>query len=130
MTVIDTSVWISYFKGKDKILVETLNTLLDEGQVALPISVQLELLSGIRKDEFPKLKKVLSALPILYPNQSTWETIESWMLIAVTAGKRFGVMDLIVGALAYENGGAIWSLDKDFIRMAKLKFITIFESIA
>ena len=48
MTFVDTSVWINYFKGKDRILVQKLDFLLDEDQVALAVPVWMELLSGAR----------------------------------------------------------------------------------
>ena len=72
-----------------------------------------------------RLERLLSALPILYPTEALWETIEKWVAAGVAVGQRFGVGDLLVAALAVEHGCSIWSLDSDFVRMASLRMITL-----
>jgi len=66
---VDTSVWIDFFRGRSSI-VERLSGLLDRDEVALPVSVKIEILSGARKSEVSQLERVLAALPILYPSIS------------------------------------------------------------
>jgi hypothetical protein len=41
--------------------------LLDRDEVALPVSVEIEILSAVRKLEVQRPGHVLSALPPLYP---------------------------------------------------------------
>jgi predicted nucleic acid-binding protein len=59
------------------------------------------------------------------PTESTWELVESWLDPAARAGERFGVTDLLIGALAAERAAPLWSLDHDFERMARLDLIRL-----
>jgi predicted nucleic acid-binding protein len=74
------------------------------------------------------LRATLSALPILHPRSATWDLIDRWVDEAGNAGERFGVMDLLIAALAAEQGAALWSLDHDFVRMAELRFLDLHRS--
>jgi predicted nucleic acid-binding protein len=72
---------------------------------------------------------MLSALPVAYPSEETWPLIEDWAGKANDAGDRFGVGDLLIAALASERGALVWSLDRDFARIARLKFVSLFKSL-
>ena len=88
--------------------------------------VRIEILSGASVKDRLRLRRVLSALPTFYPALATWERIEGWLDRASAAGERFGAMDLLIGALAAEQGAAVWSIDSDFRRMAALGLIELY----
>ena len=67
----------------------------------------------------------LSALPVLYPERAAWQRIDDWIKRASDAGERFGIMDLLIAAIAAEQRVAVWSLDDDFVRMSRLRFVEI-----
>lgn len=124
MIVVDTSVWIDFFRGRAPVTTR-LSTLLDSDDVVLPIPVRIELLSGAMKAERPRLSRLLSALPVLYPTEASWARIESWVTQGVAAGHRFGAADLLIASLAAEHDHDLWSLDKDFTRMARLNMVRL-----
>ena len=124
MIAVDTSVWIDFFRGRSP-AVERLSLLLDRDEVALPIPVKIEILSGAKKSEAKRLERVLSALPVLYPTETLWKLLEKWVMAGAAAGQRFGVGDLLVAGLAVEHDCALWSLDADFARMASLRMVTL-----
>ena len=124
MIAVDTSVWIDFFRGRAP-AVEKLLSLLDRDEVALPVPVRIEILSGARKSERQRLVRVLSALPVLYPTEALWRRIDGWVAEGAAAGQRFGVGDLLVAALAVEHDCALWSLDGVFTRMARLRMVTL-----
>jgi len=97
--------------------------LLDDDAVALAAPVRVEILAGASKKDLPALRRTLTALPVFFPTDATWARIDTWIDITVAAGERFGFADLLIGALASENGGALWSLDDDFARMARIKLV-------
>ena len=124
MIAIDTSVWVEFFRGRQP-LADRVADVLDRDQVALPVPVRIEILSGAPKAERSRLARLLSALPLLVPSEPTWRRIEGWVATGAAAGHRFGVADLLVGAIASENDCAVWSLDADFARMARLGLVSL-----
>lgn len=53
--------------------------------------------------------------------------METWAVEASAHGYRFGVGDLLIAAIAKDNGGSIWSLDADFLRMQKRGWISVYQ---
>ncbi|HVT17612.1 MAG TPA: PIN domain-containing protein [Thermoanaerobaculia bacterium] len=127
MIFVDTSVWVAAFRAGDGLEARTLRHLLDQDEVGLPIPVRIEILAGASSEDRTRLRKALSALPVYYPGAATWRLVDSWLAPAASAGKRFGLTDLLIGALAAEHEGVLWSLDSDFRRMASIGFVTLFE---
>lgn len=124
MIFIDTSVWINYFRGDSKI-VSRMNKFLDSENAHLPYPVLLEILIGARKQEQPKLQRILSALPIYHVTPDCWNKCHSWISLVKDAGDRFTLIDMLIAAIVSGNDGTLWTLDKDFKRMQSLKMITI-----
>ena len=127
MIVVDTSVWVAALPHASGSEAEVLHQLLDADEVALAVPVRVELLSGASRSDRPRLRRALSALPLLFPTDDTWATIDRWVDRAGDAGERFGVGDLLIGALAAESGSLVWSLDTDFARMERLKLVAVYE---
>jgi predicted nucleic acid-binding protein len=125
--VVDTSVWIAAFRSRASREAGVLEALLDADEVALPVPVRIEILSGASRSERPKLRRVLSALPSLYPTDDTWHRLDEWTDRTSRAGDRFGVGDLLIAQLCAEAGALLWSLDSDFKRLARLKLIELYE---
>ena len=127
MVAVDTSVWVAVLRSRAAPEAAALEALLDADDVILPEPVRLELLLGAPARERAHLRRILSALPIAYPADETWTLLEGWAGDAVDAGQRFGVGDLLIGALASERSALVWSLDRDFERMARLKLVSLYD---
>jgi predicted nucleic acid-binding protein len=125
--VVDTSVWVATFRSTESPLAPVLRRLLDDDDVALAIPVRIELLSGASSADRPRLRRALSALPVIYPTDTTWQTIDDWIDRAGRSGQRFGFGDLLIAALADELGALVWSLDADFARMSRLRLVEVYE---
>jgi predicted nucleic acid-binding protein len=125
--VVDTSVWIAAFRSPSGAEAAALRPLLDADEVALALPVRLELAAGVRQQDRRPLRTALSGLPVLRPTDDTWTLIESWIPKAGDAGERFALADLMIGALASEIQGLVWSLDTDFERLAKLGLVRLYR---
>ena len=123
MIVVDTSVWVDVIRKPTSARAEIFRKLLDADEVALPLPVRIELLSGVARKDRKPLIRGLSALPVLRPTDDTWHLIESWLESAADAGCRFAVTDLLIAGVAHELGALVWSLDADFARMENLGLV-------
>jgi predicted nucleic acid-binding protein len=83
---------------------------------------------GARQADRPALERGLIGLPMLYPSDETWKTIDRWTARASRGGHTFAIGDLLIGALTAEIGGLVWSLDSDFTRMEELKLIECYAA--
>ena len=128
MICVDTSVWVAALRARDSPAARHLDGLLDHDEVALPIPVRVELLSGVSRAQEPRLRRALSGLPVLFPTDATWSRIDDWVRRAGDRGQRFGVGDLLIAAMAADRGLPLWSLDKDSRRMQRLGFIESYEA--
>ncbi|MGH9412006.1 MAG: PIN domain-containing protein [Vicinamibacterales bacterium] len=127
MIVVDTSVWIAALRSAAGREAGALQALLDSDEVALAAPVRLEILGGASKEDRRRLRRVLSALPMLYPTDDTWRLLDAWIEKTAAAGDRFGFGDLLIAALAAEIGSLVWSLDSDFRRMERLKLVSCYD---
>lgn len=123
MVLVDTSVWIATHRSPDSADARTLRSLLDGDDVSLPLPVRIEFVAAAPKKDRNKLRRALSALPLVVPTEATWRVVEAWTARARDAGYTFALTDLLIGALASELTGLVWSLDSDFDAMEKLGFV-------
>ena len=128
MVVVDTSVWVSVLRSASSPEAAVMASLLDSDEVGLAAPVRVELLSGVSPKDRSALKRALSALPVLYPTDDTWQLLDSWTEKTSKVGQHFGFGDLLVGALAAEAGALVWSLDSDFSRLERLKLVQCYDA--
>jgi predicted nucleic acid-binding protein len=125
--VVDTSVWVATLRGAAHSPTGVLNDLLAADEVALALPVRLELFAGVAQADRAKLRRALTALPVLVPAEDIWTRVEQWINQAAEQGQRFGLTDLLIAAMADDLGALVWSLDADFTRMESLGFVQLYD---
>jgi predicted nucleic acid-binding protein len=123
MIAVDTSIWVAALRSATSRQARVLQELLDADEVALPVPVRLEILGGASATDRKRLRRALSALPLLYPTDETWRLLDGWVERTAAAGQRFGFADLLIAALAAESGSLVWSLDSAFVRLEALELV-------
>jgi predicted nucleic acid-binding protein len=123
MIIVDTSVWVEANRHPTGSEASVLRQLIDAEDVVLARPVRVELLSGVAKKDRTAFRRGLSALPVVWPTDDTWQQIEDWVPPAADKGQRFGISDLLIAALADELGALVWSLDSDFDRLEALGLV-------
>jgi predicted nucleic acid-binding protein len=127
LIIVDTSVWISALRGLNAGHAETLTSLLDADEVALPVPVRIQLLSVVSPQERAQVRKALSGLPVIAVNEEMWSTVERWTEHAADGGHHFALSDLLIAAAADDIGGLVWSLGRDFERMARMGLVELYR---
>jgi len=126
VVVVDTSVWVAVLRSASAPEAPLLAQLIDAEAVILPLPVRVELLSGTALKDRTALRARLAALAVAHPTEETWALVERWVVSSADKGQRFGVGDLLIAALASERNALVWSLDRDFARMEKLKLVQLY----
>ena len=127
MIAVDTSVWVAALRRPQSEEADVLRGLMDADLVAMPVPVRTELLIGTGGRTRDRLARVLAALPLLYPTDETWRTIDAWTALAGERGERFSLGDLLIGVLAAGEQALVWSLDEDFRRLAALGLVRLYR---
>ena len=128
MICADTSVWVEALREEMGPTALHFAELVEADEVVVPAPVRIEILAGAPKRELEELVDGFSGMQGLVPGQATWEKVEAWVGEAVAAGERFGVVDLLIAAVAAEHGAKVWTLDADFERMQKLGFVELYAA--
>jgi len=126
--LIDTSVWIEYFKNQDKQFAGKVDQLLTFSDVCVPKVVIAELLQGAKSEkEILVIEEFVEAFNILDQSDDTWIKAGRLSFSMKRKGVTVNIVDCYIAAIASENSCKIFSLDEHFksIRnFLKLELIT------
>lgn len=128
--LVDTCIW-SLAIRRDKqpdpnIEVVEFQELIEEVRVQLIGPIRQEILSGVkRKQQFSKLKKILSAFPDLTLVSEDFELAAEYFNTLRSKGIQGSNTDFLICAVSTRNKIPIFSIDNDFIHYQKHIPITL-----
>lgn len=117
MIVVDSSVWIDYFTGRNTPATEKLDSILGQELVAIGDLILVEVLQGFRADkDFRQAKKLLLSLNVVHmldiaialKSASNFRTLRKK---GITVRK---TVDAIIATFCIENKLPLLHSDKDF----------------
>lgn len=128
--LIDTSIWIIFFGGKDMKIIHSVQELLLNDQVVICPPVYQEILQGIKyPHEFLEMREKLRALRQIHADP--YEAAEgASQIYSMLRGKGITIRksyDCLIAWYAIRSGAELFHLDKDFNPIAehfKLCFFT------
>ncbi len=119
MTLVDTSAWIEFFRGRAPIA-ETVDVLLDGGDAALCGPVLTELRRGLRTErERRMVLPLLGGCHLLSQPARLWEEAGDLGFFLARKGVTAKTLDLLVAAYALAHGAALLTTDADFAAMRR-----------
>jgi len=129
-TIIDTSIWVSYYNSVKDENSELVNKLIDDDEIiVLPVILQ-ETLQGIRKDNIFTLTKEL----LLSYNYLKIDTVKSAIISAELYRflRQKGITirkpnDCLIAAICIDNDIPLFHNDKDFDNIAKHTSLKIYK---
>ncbi|MBI5696827.1 MAG: PIN domain-containing protein [Nitrospirae bacterium] len=116
--LVDTSVWIAYFR-KQEPQFGRLTELIDQDRVACCGVILAELMQGAKSArELKMLKDFLAVFEFPGEATSLWVAAGELSYSLRKSGSAAGLADCYLAALALENGYTVMSLDKHFDEIA------------
>jgi predicted nucleic acid-binding protein len=124
--VVDTSVWIEFFRGTGA---HELEQLLVDGLVLLPPIVVAELFSApLRRQEMQGLADALEQLTLHPVPFDHWRSVGQLRAQLARAGISISVPDAHVAQCALETESYLWSFDGIFRTVTKASKLRLFTT--
>jgi predicted nucleic acid-binding protein len=124
MVLVDSSVWIEYFKGNAAAL--PLNQLIDTNAVCTNDLILAELLPSIIHKKENKLKDLLLAITKTSLSID-WNRIIAMQTLNLRSGlNKIGISDLIITQNAIDTDIQLFTLDKHFSLMSGLHGLKLY----
>jgi hypothetical protein len=122
LVLVDTSVWIEYFRRKDESIEKEMDSLLRSGEVATVGLVLAELRRGCRTPSQVKLMlDAMEPLSYLEIDRTSWLKAGEIAVEAAARGYKLEVGDCLLAALVLREHCSLFTLDRDFSRIPGLK---------
>lgn len=124
--LVDTSIWIDYFKKGEKSL--NLDDLLLDDRAVINDIILAELIPLLH------LKKQFTIIDLLesvvsYPLNINWNQIIEWQTMCLNSGiNGIGIPDLLITQNAMQKNLPVYSLDKHFRSLKKISGLQLFEN--
>ncbi len=121
MILVDTSVWIDFFSRSPGRAGAELRRMIDEVErFALCGVIVTEILQGLRRD-VQRIEHFLSLWELLEPGGfPTYRKAAAISRLARSRGISLTTIDTQIAAIAIEHRASLFTLDKDFSRIARM----------
>ena len=118
--LIDTSVWIKYFKNQNEQFTEKVEELLNFSEVCVPKVVLAELIQGAKSEkEISVIGEFIEAFNLLDQSYDTWIKAGRLSFSMKRKGTTVSIVDCYIAVIAVENDCKIFSLDEHFKSIKK-----------
>lgn len=120
MILIDTSVWIDFFGSSPGRAGNELRRMIEEAEpFVLAGVIVTEILQGLKRDAH-RIGRFLSLWEMLEPGGfSTYSEAARISRLARSKGVSLTTIDTVIAAIALEHNTTLFTLDKDFTRIAR-----------
>ena len=125
MILVDTSVWINYFKGREE--VKRLDTFIETNSIVVNDLILAELLPFINQKKEYELRNLLLNIEKVVLHIKWNEIIKMQTENLKNGINKVGVPDLVIAQNVIQHNLYLYSMDKHFKFMSKLFPIKLIE---
>jgi len=130
VTLVDSSVWVDFFRPSPGRGGAELRRMIEESEpFSLTGIVVAKVLQGLRRDA-GAIERFLAQWDLLEP--TGFETYRNAAAI-YRAGRGKGItsstIDTLIAAIALEHGASVFTLDRDFVRIARMTGLELYSEI-
>jgi len=120
--IVDTSVWIDFFRSADSPHTLHLKRLLREERVIVQGLVLAEIIQGIKtQKESGIVKRALQKLPYIEMTREVWEKAGEFSASLLRKGITIPLSDVIVASCAVSEDMEVFTLDSHYKKIPGLK---------
>ncbi len=126
LVLVDTSVWIDYFRSGHQSA--ELDILIDLDIIVTNDLILAELIPFLKLKHQVKVIQLLSEIKRI-PLKIDWDDIiESQWLCLKSGSNGIGIPDLIIAQNAAENSCEVFSLDKHFLMLSQILGVKLYQT--
>lgn len=117
MILVDTSVWVDYFRGEPTVQTQTLERLLDTQTLGIGDLILTEVLQGCRFDrEFNQVRRLLARLElvVLGGGDVAVEAARNYRKLRALGITVRGTVDVVLATRCIVSGHQLLHSDRDF----------------
>jgi predicted nucleic acid-binding protein len=129
--LIDTSLWIEYFRGKNQLVIREIELLIDQRKArTLPI-ILAELLRGcLTSKETKIIQATIGEIPTFEFPGHFWAEVGLFCFGLARKGFSCGLIDGYIAKAAIDSECFLFTQDKDFIRISRLSSLLLWKTHA
>lgn len=132
MILVDSSVWIDFFNGRDMPAVSRLVDLLEDGSAPLAMAdlVLFEVLRGFREEQdFNAARRSLSALPVVEigGEEEALRAAQHYRALRAQGRTVRSPIDVLLASYCIENDYALLHSDRDFDALESLRGLKVWR---
>ena len=127
MTLIDSSVWIETLHNPTFRNFSRVSEIMDAGATTCGPVIQ-EVLQGIREEAvLQEVRRRMFLLPYLEATRETFDAASRLFRKCKRLGVRARTVDVLIAAVAIENGATLWTLGEDFARIQRHSDLQLYK---
>ena len=113
--LVDTSIWIDYFKNKSSGIADKVDEMLTGDDVYVPKIVIAELIQGAKSErEVAVIEEFVDAFHIVDQGEDTWIKAGKLSYSLKKKGRNINLSDCYIAVIAQEHDCHIFTLDGHF----------------
>jgi predicted nucleic acid-binding protein len=126
--LVDSSVWVDSFKSHSGPAGVELRRMIEEGEpLVLTGIVVAEVLQGLIRDA-GVIERFLAQWDMLEPKGfDTYRSAAAIYRAGRKSGTTSSTIDSLIAAIALEHGASVFTLDRDFVRIARMTGLQLYS---